>query len=244
LSPDRPAMKRLPLSLVMLLFLPLISNAQRDFNLAAATTNPANITVSWKAQSCIPVPGLILIPQFQVERSADLKTWSPVSDMFFPLLGQTVSWTDPQAGVGFYRVASIIRKQYSQLSNAKLSGGQLAGADLFGANLFGASLDDAELAGASLAGADLRSANFHRADLSGADLFGCQALFTSFDSAELDGVDARFGEFESADFFNADLSGADFSFAILSRANMDFAVLKQVTFDENTLIDPKPKLIW
>ncbi|HXJ74914.1 MAG TPA: pentapeptide repeat-containing protein, partial [Candidatus Dormibacteraeota bacterium] len=232
------------LGLLILAGAPLDLRAQRDFSIKLAPTNQTAIRITWKAQSVVPLPGQIMVPQFQVERSFDLTNWAPVSSLFSPNLGQTLDWGEPRGSIGFYRVASIIRKQYAQLSNARLAGGELSGADFFGANLFGASLNGSNLAGATLAGADVRTANLKQADLRGADLFGIQALFTTFDSATLAGADARFGDFEAGSFFNADLTGADFRFAILSRADFDFAVLNQVKLDDNTLIDPKPKLIW
>jgi uncharacterized protein YjbI with pentapeptide repeats len=220
------------------------AEAQLRTSVSLSTTNQNGIVISWTAQSATPASALIIVPQYQVHRSRDLHNWARVGGLFSGALGQLLSLTDTNANVGFYRVQSIINKEYAALSGVKLDGGQLDGADFFGATLFGASIKQSSLVGANLSGADLRSADISSSDLSGADLFGVQAFGTSFRLSTLTGSDCSFGDFETANFFGADLTGADFSFAILSHANLDFANWKQVVLDANTLIDNKPKLIW
>jgi len=125
-----------------------------------------------------------MVPQFQVERSFDLTNWAPVSSLFSPNLGQTLDWGEPRGSVGFYRVASIIRKQYAQLSNARLAGGELSGADFFGANLFGASLNGSDLAGATLAGPTSEPLISSR-PISGAPTFSASRRFLPLSIARL-----------------------------------------------------------
>jgi uncharacterized protein YjbI with pentapeptide repeats len=220
------------------------ANAQRSFSLTVVPTNQNAVAIKWKTQSATPVGDLVVLPQFQVERSSDLRTWLPVSGMISSALGQTNTFTDNTTELGFYRVNSIIQKEYAQMSNAKLNSGQLQFADFFGATLFGAHLVSATLSNAILSAADLRSADLSQADLSGADLFGVNAFLAKFDSGTMTGADASFGNFESASLFNVDLTGADFSFATLTGADLDFATFNQTQMDANTLIDAKPKLIW
>jgi len=112
--------------------------AQRNFSLTVQPTNQNAITIKWRTQSATPVGDLFIIPQFQVERSVDLKTWTPISGLISSSLGVTNNFTDAGTGVAFYRVGSLIQKEYAQMSNAKLNNGELQFADLFGATLFAA----------------------------------------------------------------------------------------------------------
>jgi uncharacterized protein YjbI with pentapeptide repeats len=218
--------------------------AQRAFKVSVSPTNSANVAIRWKAQSATPVGDLFIVPQFQVQRSTNLQTWTPITSLLTPALSQIVTVVDTNPGPAFYRVQSIIEKPYAQLNQAKLASGGFAGADFFGASLFAADLTDSDLTGASLSAADVRSADFTGADLRGADIFGAQASAAIFDSATLGGADASFSTFEGADLFNCDLTHADLSFSILTGADLRFAMFWQTTMDSNTLIDPQPKLIW
>jgi uncharacterized protein YjbI with pentapeptide repeats len=227
---------------LLLNFVPA-AHAQRAFSLTLAPTNQ-NFKLSWKVQSATPVGDLVVLPQFRVERSLDLKTWTPISGTMTGTLNQTLSATDSNVAAGFYRVQSMIEKPYATMNNAKLNSGQLTGANFFGAQLFHALLVSAQLNGANLSSADLRTADLTGADLRGADMFNANALLAVFSSADLSGVDASFSSFEAADLFNADLTGADFSFSILTGANGDFATWTDVTIDQDTIMDPKMKLVW
>jgi uncharacterized protein YjbI with pentapeptide repeats len=233
------------LAIGLLLMTPVaVCHAQRAFSISIRTTNSVGPTISWKAQSATPVGDLFIVPQFVLQRSSDLKTWIPITTNIMASLGQTISVTDTNPGRAFYRVGSIIQKEYAQMSNVQLGSGQLAGADFFGATLFGTSFNQAQLPGASLSGADVTLADFTLADLSGADLFNLQASQAVFDGAVLNGADASFADFEFGSFFSTDLRGVDFTFSILSSANLDFAALYGSRMDTNTVIDPVPKLIW
>jgi uncharacterized protein YjbI with pentapeptide repeats len=226
------------------LLAPFRASAQRAFSISLTPTYDGAVAISWKAQSATPLGDLFIVPQFQLERSADLRTWEPVGNTISPNLNEIVTVIDPQGSFSFYRVASIISTEYAQLSHGVLDSGGLDGADFLGADLFGASLMSASLRGANLSGTDLRSANFSGSDLSGAKVFGVLGDSATFDFAEMAGIDGAFADFENASFFVADLTGADLSFAILAGAGFDFASWNRVTMDANTLIDPKPKLIW
>ncbi len=219
-------------------------HAQRAFTVSVRSTNQGGATISWKAQSATPVGDLVVVPQFIVQRSSDLQSWTTVSGTFSPTLSQTVTFTDTNGGFAFYRVGSLIQKQYAEMSNARLNSGDLSGADFFGARLFGALFVQTKLLGARLSAADVRGADFTAADLRGADLFNLKASDAIFDGATLKGADASFANFEAASFSGADLRGADFSFSILTAAVLDFAAFYQVVMDANTVIDANPKLVW
>ena len=220
------------------------AGAQRVFTLNLAPTNQNAVAVIWKAQSATPIGDLFIVPQFQVQRSADLQTWMPISGMITGAVSQKLSFTDPQGGLGFYRVSSTINQEYAQLENVILDNGQLQFADFFGAQLYKASLQNATLTNASFAGANAQEADFAGADLSGADLFGVEALGAVFDSGSLAGVDAGFGDFEAASLFNVDFTGANLSSALLTGADLDFATFNHTIIDTNTVMDPKPMRIW
>lgn len=225
------------------LFIPS-ADAQRSFSLTVTPTNQNAVAIGWKAQSATPVGDVVIIPQFQVQRSTDLINWTPVSGMITGALSQKLTFTDPAGSLGFYRVSSIINQEYAQLNNAKLDGGQLQFADFFGAQLFAASLQTAVLTNADLGGADLQSANVSGANLAGADLFAVDAFLATFDSSSMAGAAASFGDFESASLFNVDLTGADFGSATLTGANLDFATFKQMKLDADTVMDAQPRLVW
>ena len=218
--------------------------SQRNFSVTISRTDQNNIQLTWTAQSATPIGDVFIIPQFEAQRSSDLTHWIPISGILSGSLHQILSVADSNSTSSFYRVQSIIQKEYAELNGAKLASGQLTGADFFGARLFRADLSDATLNGATLSAADVRFADFSNADLGGADLFNVEASSAIFDSANLAGVDASFGNFENASLFDVDLTGSDFSFATLTGADLDFAILKQVTMDANTMIDDKAKRIW
>ena len=117
-------------------------------------------------------------------------------------------------------------------------------ADFYGARLFGASFIQASLTNADFTAAEMQAAVFEEADLTGADLFYVEAFNAVFDNAALAGMDGSFGDFGSCSITNSDLTGADFRSAILSGSIMDFDTWKDVKLDTNTIIDPKPRLIW
>jgi len=229
---------------LLLLLLPPIAHAQRSFQITLHPTNNNAVAIVWQAQSATPPGGEVLVPQFRVEQSPDLKTWTPINQWMTAALGQTFIVVDSNAPCAFYRVQALLDLQYAELSGADLAHGELAGSDFFGANLFGTDLSGAILTGAGLVAADARFADFTRADLTGANLFGADAIFAKFDSGSLAGIDARFSTLEAASLFNVDLTGADFSSATLSGAVLDFALLKQTKLDDTTRIDSKPKRIW
>ncbi len=227
-----------------ILFFAATASGQRAFTINVAPTNLNAAAVSWKVQSATPVGDLLMLPQFQVERSPDLKNWIPVSGMITGALSQKLVFTDPQSSLGFYRVNSLINQENAQLSNVKLDGGQLQFADFFGAELFAASLQSAILTNASFNAADVRHANFSSANLAGADFFAVDAFQATFDSSTMTGVDASFGDFEGASLFNVDFTGADFSSAVLTGASLDFARFNQMTLNADSVMDTQPKLVW
>ena len=244
ISETAPALIYFPALLTAVLFFTTPVFAQRAFTVSVAPTNGNATAVSWRAQSATPTGDLFIIPQFQVERSSDLKNWTPISGQLAATLNQRLTFADPQGGVGFYRVNSIINQEYAQLSNAKLDGGQLQFADFFGAELFAASLQSAVLTNASFAAADIRNANFSNANLTNAIFFAANALSAKFDSSFMNGVDASFADFEAASLFDVNLTGANFSSAVLTGADFRFATFKQMTLDANTVMDAQPKLVW
>ena len=207
-------------------------------------TNNNSGVISWLSKPVTPLGDLPIIPQFVVQRSDDLQSWTAISSNLTSAVGQKLAFTDTNGTRGFYRVQSIINQEYAELPGETLDSGQLTGADFFGADLFGASLRSASLNGAEFGGADLRNADFSNSILRGADLFAVFAAQTVFDSSDLVGSDCSFGNFENASFFDVDMTGVDFSSATLDGADFDFALWKGVKLDADTIIDPKPKLIW
>jgi uncharacterized protein YjbI with pentapeptide repeats len=220
------------------------AQAQRNVSLTAASTNQNAIVIGWHAQSATPAGDTVVMPQFQVQRSADLAVWSGVGDLLSATNGQNLTFTDTTATMGFYRVNSIIDEEYAEFDNLVLNNGELQFADFFGASFFGASVQNASLGNANLEATDLRSANLTGTDLTGADLFGVNAFQTTFDSGSMAEADARFGDFEAASMFNVDLTDSDFSSAILTGADLDYAVFNGMQLDTNTVMDAKHRLIW
>src|SRR5438874_72957 len=93
---------------VVLICLAQNSYAQRNFTLGIAGANQNNVVVSWTAHSATPNGDLVLVPQFRVERSADMKTWTPISAKLTASLNQFLTLTDTNATTAFYRVQSLI----------------------------------------------------------------------------------------------------------------------------------------
>src|SRR5439155_1171700 len=77
----RRSSTRMRLLLLLWAIIAFIPNAraQRNFTLTMAPTNQAAVVISWKAQSATPTNDFLIVPQFRVERSLDLKNWIPVS---------------------------------------------------------------------------------------------------------------------------------------------------------------------
>ena len=121
-----------------------IANAQRNFKVSLVSTNQNGIAITWKAQSATPVGDLFIIPQFRVERSADLKIWAPISGLLTGSLNQTMSLVIPIQTAGATAWHPSFKRNTRELNGVKLDSGQLAGADFFGAKLFGAHLSLAE----------------------------------------------------------------------------------------------------
>ncbi|HWW01633.1 MAG TPA: hypothetical protein VNZ64_18185 [Candidatus Acidoferrum sp.] len=96
----------------------LTADAQRSFSIAVAATNQNGAVISWQAQSATPVGDLILVPEFQLQRSSDFKTWSPIGSPLTGTPGQTLAVLDAVPAAVFYRVESIISLEYAELSNA------------------------------------------------------------------------------------------------------------------------------
>jgi len=71
---------------------------------------PDSVAVVWKTQSATPAGDFLIIPQFRVERSRDLKTWTLAGGVISSSLGQTNVFFDSAADFGFYRVNSIIER--------------------------------------------------------------------------------------------------------------------------------------
>ena len=218
--------------------------AQRAFTISISLTNQSQVVVRWNAQFATPIGDLFITPHYQVQRSGDLQTWTSIGVPFTGALLTNTVLIDSISGAAFYRVESIISLEYAHLENKILDLGQLDGGDFFGASLFNASLKSAQLRGANFSGADLSNADLFEADLSGANLFGVEAANATFNSASLQRVDARFGDFQGASMVRTDLTGADLSSAILTGASLDLARFQGAIMDTNTVIDPKPKLIW
>ena len=119
--------------------------AQRAITLQLVSTNGASIQLLWQAQSVVPAPGLPIFPDYQIHRSADLKTWAPVGERFVGGIGGTnnmFSFLDATAGepMTFYRVETSVQLANADLIGEKLAGGDFSSGDLFGADLFGADL--------------------------------------------------------------------------------------------------------
>ena len=226
------------------IFLAISAGAQRNFSISATPSGSSSITISWPVQSATPSNDLVVLPQFQVMRSTDLKSWSAMGTEMSGTLHQMLSLTDTNAGGAFYKVQSLIIQEYAQFKNVTLSSGPALERGLFWRKIFGSTLNGASLNGANLGATDLRNATLFDCDFTDASLFYVEASSTLFDGSTMTGVDARFSDFQAASLFGVVLSNADFSSADLTGADLDFAVFNGMNLDTNTLIDPKPALIW
>src|SRR5262245_54852590 len=79
---------------ITLLMIPWPIPAQRAFQLTMQSAGPKGVILRWRARSATPVGDLMLVPRFQVERSADLKVWTPMGGIINPSLGQLLSVID------------------------------------------------------------------------------------------------------------------------------------------------------
>ena len=82
----------------------------RNATLQVVRTNTSQIAISWQAKSAVPVPGLQIVPNYQLEKCSDLTNWTS-----FGLLrtgvanNQTLQTLDTFSnGTSLYRVKSIV----------------------------------------------------------------------------------------------------------------------------------------
>ncbi|MEE2946847.1 MAG: pentapeptide repeat-containing protein [Verrucomicrobiota bacterium] len=133
------------------------------------------LTLSWKTGS-ITRPGAVsIIPETQLESSADLINWQPLGEAQPGGLGlatQAPKRTTIGASVGtrYFRIRSGVRLIAADLRGADLRKANLVNADLALAKLDGANLTGADLTGANLAEAVLGNANFTDANLTDATI--------------------------------------------------------------------------
>ena len=227
----------------------VVSPAQRSATLRLDSTNGSRIQITWRSGSIVPSPGLQIFPGYQVHRSADLQSWTPIGERFAGGIGGTnkaFSFVDGDTGqeLGFYRLESIVELPNADLIGENLAQGDFSGGNLFGADLFDANLHDAILRNTDLGGADLGFAVVTNADLSGANLFAAKMLGADLSFAEAKGADVSFADLDSATLFAAGLRQADLRFTVLSGADLRFASLHAARLDEHTLIDSKWRTIW
>jgi hypothetical protein len=91
------------------------AGAQRNFTISAISNGPGSVIVSWPVQSATPAGDLLMLPQFQVQRSVDLKSWIPLGAPMSGTLHQTLTLADPNGVAAFYRVQSIISQEYGSV---------------------------------------------------------------------------------------------------------------------------------
>ena len=143
----------------------------QDLRLTVKPGTPLEFT--WQTTSVTLAESPQIIPDTQLETSADLKNWQPLGqahaggiDSDPKTITQAIPPTD---GVRYFRVRAQVN-----LPNADLAKRNLVGADLRGANLAMANLNNADLAmanlnGANLLGADLTGANLAETTLGNVD---------------------------------------------------------------------------
>ena len=217
----------------------------RNVTLQLTRTNGA-AQVSWTARSAVPVPGRQVVPDFQLERSADLTNWSALGARITGNThNQPVNALDATGGdTAFYRVKSSVNRPFADFIADNLSGGAFAFADFFGAQFFNARLDEADLTGADLRGTDLRFATLSGARLDGASLFGADLLFAVLDAALIEHADVSFANLEAADLFGASLFGSDLRSSILNEVDLRFVTFHETLLDAQTVLPPKWVKVW
>ena len=154
----------------------------QDLRLTVKPGSPLKFT--WRPSSVTLAESPQIIPDTQLETSADLKNWQPLGqahsgglDTDPATITQAIPPTD---GIRYFRVRAQVNLPKANLAKRNLVGADLRGANLAGANLTNADLAMANLNGANLLGADLTGANlaettlgnvdFTDADLTGAGL--------------------------------------------------------------------------
>jgi len=218
----------------------------RNVTLQITRTNPSTAEISWQSKSAVPSPGLQLVPNYQLERSANLSNWTAVgSQLVGATNAQTLRAFDSiSEPAGFYRVKSIIRRPFGQFNQGNLSRGELEQADFFGAEFFAANFQNANLNDANLRGTDLRFADLTEVTARGADFFAADLVLATMQFASIERADLSFANLEGADMFGGSLLGSDLRAAILTAADLRFMTLHQSLIDSMTLLDPRWKRVW
>jgi uncharacterized protein YjbI with pentapeptide repeats len=227
------------------LALPLL-HAQADLRINVSRTN-GNVAVSWRAETLVRPPGSSMFANYRVATSSNLVDWSAAGDVVsgssFANREIRREFDPTELGV-FVKVESIMDFSGLNFIRRPLQDGKFERATFFGCDLFSAFLDRCNLRNANLQAADFLLASLIEADLRGADLRGANFSNANLINADLRGAVARFVDFNGAVLSGADFAGADLRFSSLLGAQVDFIGLQNALIDEDTLFDPKTRLIW
>jgi uncharacterized protein YjbI with pentapeptide repeats len=232
-------------SLLLLTTCVTFGAASRNVTLQLTATNNGAI-ISWQAKSAVPAPGRQLVPEFQLESSANLTNWTPRGARITGALNnQILNVVDPTGGnAAFYRVKSVVEQPFGDFIGEDLRFGEFASANFFGAEFFNAQLDDAILTDADLRGTDLRFAALSGAKLDGADLFAADLLLSFLDFTSIEHADVSFANLEGADLFGSSFLGSDLRSSIFVGADLRFVTFHESQIDAHTRLPDKSLKIW
>src|ERR1041384_6303714 len=114
--------------------------------------------LAWQSQSVVPSPGMVILPSYTLERTADLRDWRFVGERAPTNQNQLIDFTILPEERQVFRVSGLGDLTGAALMRAPLTNANFSGAILVGANLFEAGISGADLTKADLSGADLRRA--------------------------------------------------------------------------------------
>ena len=143
----------------------------QDLRLTVKTGSTLEFT--WRLSSVTLAESPQIIPDTQLETSADLKNWQPLGQAYSggldtdpATITQAIPPTD---SIRYFRIRAQVNLPKANLAKRNLVGADLRGANLAGANLNNADLAMANLNGANLLGADLTGANLAETTLGNVD---------------------------------------------------------------------------
>jgi len=163
--------------------------------------NGSILTGDLTAKSVTRSESVSIIPDYRLQHSSDLKSWTDFGDLKQGGLVQDFEGSFEakidSPGFQFFRIVGTVNLPGAELSSLDMEGAILEGANLENAILIGSNLRESNLERSNLIGANLTRAVLHFASFKSADLSNCNLTSASLFGANLEGAILEGATFEN-----------------------------------------------